>query len=166
MGSDMRVLAEADWIDYVMKDNPVYSEPCFKTVLKLAVLWVFHFRLPKHHAQPMLRSIFCCPCRGKKQIPPAPLQKGGRKSTWFFNSKRWNMPTRNLKYAPPFLKGGWGDLLSCEKLTVLVATQGRFFVGHWVVRAFVGSDVLWLGMIYIQTNWVKQCLMTSFLMIG
>ncbi len=38
MGSDMRVLAEADWIDYVMKDNPVYSEPCFKTVLKLAVL--------------------------------------------------------------------------------------------------------------------------------
>jgi hypothetical protein len=30
MGSDMRVSVEADWIDYVMKDNPVYSEPSVK----------------------------------------------------------------------------------------------------------------------------------------
>jgi hypothetical protein len=52
------------------------------------------------------------------------------------------MPTRNLKYAPPLFEGGLGDLLSCEKLTVLVATQGRFFIGHLVVRAIVGIDVL------------------------
>jgi hypothetical protein len=47
-----------------------------------------------------------------------------------------------------------------------VGTQGRFFYGHLGVRAIVGSDVLLLGMIYNQTKWVKQCLMTSSLMIG
>jgi hypothetical protein len=37
--------------------------------------------------------------------------------------------------------GVGGDLLSFRK-TVLVATQGRFFIGHLVVRAIVGIDVL------------------------
>jgi hypothetical protein len=47
-----------------------------------------------------------------------------------------------------------------------VETQGRFFYGRLLGRAIVGSDVLLLGMIYNQTQWVKQCLMTSSLMIG
>ena len=34
------------------------------------------------------------------------------------------------------------------------------------VLTIVGSDVLLLGIIYNQTQWVKQCLMTSSLMIG
>jgi hypothetical protein len=45
-------------------------------------------------------------------------------------------------------------------------TQGRFFYVRLGVLTIVGSDVLLLDMIYNQTKWVKQCLMTSSLMIG
>jgi hypothetical protein len=37
MGSDMRVSAEADWIDYVTKGNPVYVEPKVKADVMLKV---------------------------------------------------------------------------------------------------------------------------------
>ena len=37
MGSDMRISAEADWIDYVTKGNPVYVEPKVKADVMLKV---------------------------------------------------------------------------------------------------------------------------------
>jgi hypothetical protein len=37
MGSDMRVSAEADWIDYVTKGNPVYAPPTLKADVMLKV---------------------------------------------------------------------------------------------------------------------------------
>ena len=37
MGSDMRVSVEADWIDYVTKGNPVYSEPNVKADVMTSV---------------------------------------------------------------------------------------------------------------------------------
>jgi hypothetical protein len=37
MGSDMRVSAQADWIDYVTKGNPVYVEPKVKAEVMLKV---------------------------------------------------------------------------------------------------------------------------------
>jgi hypothetical protein len=37
MGSDMRISAEADWIDYVTKGNPVYVEPTLKADVMLKV---------------------------------------------------------------------------------------------------------------------------------
>ena len=69
----------------------------------------------------------------KRKSPPAPLQKGGRKSTWFFNSKRWNTPTRNPKYAPPFLKGGWGGFSFILKVNDHSPCGNAGAVFYWVL---------------------------------
>ena len=88
-------------------------------------------------------AVFCWAfgCAMKSKSPPPPFKKGGEKHLIFLIVDDEIRPLE-IPNKPPLFEGGLGgDLLSFRK-TVLVATQGRFFVGHSVVRAIVGSDVL------------------------